>query len=327
MPDQQRDDHHDHSHDSRANTMAAAAYGEAVLPGTLILEDIGSDNVEDDDVKHQRKGRLGIAFWVCVVWLVLVVLMAVLAPVLPIKDPNAIDVPNKLAPVFSEGNLLGADGLGRDLFSRIIYGARVSVTISVSAVVTGMVVGGTLGMVAGYLRGRLEQFTMGAINVLLAFPGIILLLALVAFVGQSLGAVTAAVAFLSIPVYTRISRASTLAVSQREFVLAAKALGATKSRILFREIAPNVFLPVAAFGLIALGTVIVLEGTLAFLGLSVQPPAATWGSTIAEGKRHLGDGIYHVALVPSFAMFFTVFALNFVGDAMRNRFDVRESQL
>lgn len=320
-----RPDHLDHSHDREADTEEAAHLGVQSVPaGSLILEDIGN---EEEEVEHKQKGKLSIFFWMCVAWLAIVVFMAVFAPILPVKDPNAIDVPNKLAGIGSPDHLLGADGLGRDLLSRVVFGARVSVTISLSAVLTGMIVGGTLGMMAGYLRGRFEQLTMGAVNVLLAFPGIILLLALVAFVGQSLGAVTAAVAFLSIPIYTRIARATTLAVSQREFVLAAKALGAKKSRILFKEIAPNVFLPVAAFGLIALGTVIVLEGTLAFLGLSVQPPAATWGSTIAEGKRHLGDGIYHVALVPSFAMFFTVFSLNFVGDALRNRFDVRESQL
>lgn len=319
-------DHHDHSHDREADTEEAVHYGAQTVPtGSLILEDIGAEG--EEEVEHQKKGRLGIFFWMCVLWLFIVVFCALFAPILPVQDPNAIDVPNKLAGIGSPDNLLGADGLGRDLLARVVWGARVSVTISLTAVLTGMIVGGTLGMMAGYLRGRFEQLTMGAVNVLLAFPGIILLLALVAFVGQSLGAVTLAVAFLSIPIYTRIARATTLAVGQREFVLAAQAMGAKKSRILFKEIAPNVFLPVAAFGLIALGTVIVLEGTLAFLGLSVQPPSATWGSTIAEGKRHLGDGIYHVALVPSAAMFFTVFSLNFVGDALRNRFDVRESQL
>lgn len=292
--------------------------------GTLSIEDIGSDEVE---VKHQKKGRLGVLFFFSLAWLSLVIFWALFADFLPIPDPNAQTVSSSRTPPFTDGYFLGTDGLGRDIYARIVHGARVSVIISVSAVATGMIVGGTLGLMAGYLRGRFESLVMGAVNTLLAFPGLILLLALVTLVGQNLLAVTAAVAFLSIPIYTRVSRATTLAVSQREYVLAAKALGAKPRRILFREIAPNVALPVAAFGLIALGTIIILEGALAFLGLSVQPPQATWGSMIAQGRRFFSDGDYYLTLIPALALFFTVFALNYVGDSLRNRFDVREAQL
>lgn len=302
----------------------------AAAPGalsTLPLEDIGADDFEDE-VEHKRKGKLGVLFFASLAWLILMIIFAVFADVIPgLADPNAQEISDARTGPFTDGYLLGTDNLGRDILSRIVHGARVSTVISVSAVLTGMIVGGTLGLTAGYLRGRYESLVMGVVNTLLAFPGLILLLALVALLGQNLLAVTFAVAFLSIPIYTRVSRATTLAVSQREYVLAARALGAKKRRILFKEIAPNVALPVAAFGLIALGNIIVLEGTLAFLGLSVQRPQATWGTMIYEGRRQVSQQIYHTTLIPAAVLFLTVFSLNYVGDALRNRFDVREAQL
>lgn len=312
---------------SEANFDQATHMGaQPTEPGTLILEDIGSEGFEDE-VEHKQKGKFGILFYLSVTWVGLVVFCAVFADLLPVPDPIAQDIVNRNSSPGTNGFILGSDGLGRDILSRLVHGARVSVTISVAAVLTGTIVGGVLGLAAGYLRGKFEGFIMFLVNVLLAFPGLILLLTLVAFVGQNLTAVTAAVAFLSIPTYTRVARATTLAVSQREYVLAAKAMGAKSNRILFREIAPNVMLPVAAFGLIALGTVIVLEGSLAFLGLSVQPPTPTWGMMINEGRRELTNGLYHLIITPALVLFFTVFSLNYVGDSLRNRFDVREAQI
>jgi peptide/nickel transport system permease protein len=145
-------------------------------------------------------------------------------------------------------------------------------------------------------------------------------------VGQSLTAITLVVGFLSVPIYARVARATTLAVAERDYVRAARALGASSSRIMCREILPNVALPVAAFGFVALGVVIVLEGSLAFLGLSVSTPDATWGSMIAEGRQHLSSTT-HLAFVPSVVMFLTVLAVNFVGDTLRDIFDVKESAL
>ena len=276
--------------------------------------------------EHPRRRRgPGIAFWSAVAWLATVVVCAVFATVLPVSDPLAPDVVDKLATPTLE-HPLGTDGLGRDTLSRLVHGARVSLVVSLTAVSIGMVVGGTLGMLAGFVRRWFEAVTMAAVNVILAFPGLVLLLVLLAYVGQSLTVISLVVGFLSIPVYTRVARANTLAVAQREFVLAAHTLGASRARQLFREIAPNVVLPVAAFGLVAMGVVIVLEGSLAFLGLSVEAPTATWGGMIAEGKRHLSEAP-HVALIPSATMFLTVLSLNFVGDSLRRRFDVRESNL
>ncbi len=315
-----------HSLKADADTEGASWMGvQPTEAGTLILEDIGTTSFEDE-VTHKKKGKFGPLFYISLVWMAIVVICAAFAELLPVQDPYKISGDFLVSPG-AEGHILGTDGLGRDILARLVYGARVSVVISVTAVTVGIVVGGALGLTAGYLRGRIEGTINFGVNVLLAFPGLILLLALVAFVGQSLGAVTAAVAFLSIPTYTRVSRATTLAVSQREYVLAAKAMGARNKRILFKEIAPNVLLPVAAFGLLALGTIIILEASLAFLGLSVELPTPTWGGMIAEGRPKITNNIYYLTLVPSLVLFFTVFSLNYVGDGLRNRYDVRESQL
>jgi peptide/nickel transport system permease protein len=300
---------------------------EAHLESELEAGELGGQltAVTEPVVARKKKGP-GVLFWAALVWVGLVIFLALFASVLPFKDPNLPDIPNKLAAPFGDGGILGNDGLGRDVLARLAFGARVSLQISFAAVAFGILVGGTLGMLAGYYRGKFEAAVNFVINVIFAFPALILLLYIVAAIGQSLSAITIAISFLSVPIYTRVARATTLAVAQREYVLAARALGATDTRILFREIMPNVILPVAAFGLVALGTIIVAEGALAFLGLSVEAPAATWGSMIAEGKRHLSTTVW-VALGPSLVMFLTVLSLNFVGDILRSRFDVKESAL
>jgi peptide/nickel transport system permease protein len=274
---------------------------------------------------RRRPARHDVLFWLAVVWLVTVVVCATFASVLPVQDPLTTSPFDKLeAP--SLDHPLGTDGLGRDSLARLVHGARVSLVVSLTAVSVGVLIGGTLGMVAGFFRGWFETLLLSLVNVILAFPGLILLLVLLAYVGQSLTVISLVIGFLSIPVYTRVARANTLSIAQREFVLAAHTMGASRARLLFREIAPNVVAPVLAFGLVAMGVVIVVEGTLAFLGLSVEAPTPTWGGMIAEGKRHLSDKPF-VALIPSAVMFLTVLSLNFVGDALRRRFDVREANL
>lgn len=272
-----------------------------------------------------KKKRPRVFYWAAVGWLVLVVLCAVTADFLPIKDPNAQNILIRLRPP-GPGGVLGADDLGRDILARLMFGARVSLIVSITAVLLGSIIGGLLGLTAGFFRGWYERVVMSAVDVLLAFPALVLLLALVAFVGQSLPTIALVVGFLSISPYTRVARATTLAVSQREYVLAARAMGATNKRILFRELLPNVALPIVAFGLVAIGAVIVAEGSLAFLGLSVKFPTATWGSMIAAGKIHIRSAP-HLALIPSVAMFLTVLSINYVGDQLRRGFDVRESAL
>jgi peptide/nickel transport system permease protein len=282
--------------------------------------------VAERRTQRRRRNRRGLLFWLALAWLALVVVVAVTARWLPLDDPDDQDLVNRLAPPLTAGHLLGTDGLGRDVLSRLAFGAQVSLIISFAAVSIGMVVGGAIGLTAGFVRGWVDGVTMWAVNVVLAFPGLVLLLGLVAFVGQSLTAITLVVGFLSVPVYARVARATTLTVAQRDYVLAARVVGARNRRIVVEEILPNVVPPLAAFGLVALGVVIVLEGSLAFLGLSVEAPNATWGSMIAEGRQHLSTTT-HLAFIPSLVMFLTVLAVNFVGDVLRSRFDVKESTL
>jgi peptide/nickel transport system permease protein len=271
--------------------------------------------------------RREVAVVLSMIWIGLVLFAAVTASWLPLKDELDSDVLHKLSRPGENGFLLGSDGLGRDIFARIIHGSRVSVIISVFAVLIGIVGGGLLGMLVGMIRGRFERSVMFVNDIALAFPALVLLLGLLAYVGQSLMVITVTIGLLSIPRYTRVARANTLSIAEREFVIAARALGAKGHRVLLREIAPNVVIPLAAFGLLSIGVVIVLEGSLSFLGLSVPQPTPSWGSMIAEGKRHLNDAP-HVSLIPSIVMFLTVLAVNFVGDNARARFfDVRESGL
>lgn len=275
--------------------------------------------------RGRARGRRGVAFWLAVGWLVVVVVCAVGANWLPLPDPNLPDVRDRFAG-FSAEHPLGADALGRDQLSRVVHAARVSLVVSLSAVGIGLLVGGTLGTAVGYLRGRTERVVMAGVDVVAAFPALVLLLAVLAYVGRSLTVISLLIGALSIPVYTRVARANTLAISQREFVHAAHTLGARRSRILLREIIPNVVPSVTAFALVAMGLVIVLEGSLALLGLSIEPPDPTWGGMIAASKPHL-DEAAHTALVPSAVMFLTVLSLNFVGDTLRRSLDVRDANL
>lgn len=275
---------------------------------------------------RSRRTSRGIAFWLSVSWLVLLVLGALVVRVLPLPAPNAVDLNARLAAPLSAHHLLGADGLGRDILSRALVGARVSLTITLVAALVGGIVGGLLGMVAGYRKGWVDAVIGAGIDILLAFPGLVLLLGLVAALGQRLSVIAATIGFLSIPFYARVARGATLAVVDREFVLASRSIGTRTSRILLREILPNVVRPVAAFALIGLSAVVVLESTLAFLGLSVQPPNATWGTMIADGKQYLAISP-HVVLVPCAMLVLTVLSLNTVGERLSGRVDVREAVL
>jgi peptide/nickel transport system permease protein len=266
---------------------------------------------------------MGPGFWLAVAWLVAIAGLALFAGSLPLPGPTeALAGPPRSGPSWSHP--LGTDKLGYDLLSRVIHGARVSLVVGFASIALGMVAGGTIGLVAGYYRGRVERFLMGAMDAMLAFPALVLALAFVSFAGQSLRNVVLAIAILSVPAFARISRATTLAYSQREFVVAARTLGATGPRIMLREILPNVVLPVASFAVVAMAVAIVAEGALSFLGLSVQQ--VTWGSMIAQGKEDLLLAPQS-SLMPSGAMFLTVMALNLVGDRLRGLFDVREAAI
>jgi len=275
---------------------------------------------EEDAV---RRGW-GPFFWVSLGWVVAMIGLAVLASALPLPDPNNPGSAANLG--FSVHHLLGTDELGRDELARIIFGARVSLIVGFASIAIGLAFGGLIGLVAGYYRGRTDRVLMAVVDVMLAFPPLVFTLALIAFLGQSLFNVTIAIAVISIAPIARIVRASTLTFAERDFVVAARTLGAKDGRVIVREILPNVSIPIGAFSFIAIALAIVGEGALSFLGQSVRAPTATWGGMIAQGRNFLQDNP-KLSLIPAFFMFVTVLALNFVGDRIRSRFDVRDVQV
>jgi peptide/nickel transport system permease protein len=289
----------------------------------MAVLDIEVDTAAVSPVRKRR--RVGALFLAAVAWIVLIGLAAALAGALPIVSPTDMDILARRAPPGAE-HWLGTDQLGRDEFSRLIYGARISLTVGLLAPVIGVLIGGSLGMLAGYFRGRFETLTVGGVDVLLAFPPLVFVLAVTAYLGQSVLNITLVIGVLGIPAFTRVARAVTLSLSEREFVVAARALGATHARILLRELLPNVALPLVAFFLLGVAVTIVVEGALSFLGLGVPPPAPSWGSMIAEGRENL-DIAPWLAFLPALFMFLSVLAFNIVGDTLRALTDPRPGAL
>jgi peptide/nickel transport system permease protein len=273
----------------------------------------------------RRTRRLGRLFWAALGWLTFVFVVALLADVLPLPGPADMDMLERRAPISAE-HWLGTDGLGRDELSRLVHGARISLIVGVCAPVIGLAIGGALGMLAGYFRGRFESIVVGSMDVLLAFPPLILALAITAYLGQSIPDLTLILGVLGIPAFMRVARAATLTLARREFVIAAQALGASHARILLRELLPNVMLPLLAFFLLGVAVTIVAEGALSFLGLGVPPPMSSWGSMIGEGRESL-DVAPQLAFLPAVAMFLTVLSFNLVGDTLRALTDPRQGAL
>ena len=269
--------------------------------------------------------RLPLLFWLAVGWIGIILVLALTADLLALLSPTDMDMLEKRMPP-SLAHWLGTDNLGRDMLARLIFGARISLTVGVASPLIGLILGGTLGMLAGYLRGRLETIIVASVDVLLAFPPLVLALALTAYLGQTVANLTYIIGILSIPAFTRVARASTLSIANREFVLAARALGATEARILAREVLPNVILPLVAFFLLAVAVTIVVEGALSFLGLGVPPPAPSWGSMIGEGRESL-EIAPRIAFLPAGVMFATVLAFNIIGDTLRAITDPRQAAL
>lgn len=279
----------------------------------------------DDDTLAKRP--LGFLFWFAVVWVAIVAIAAILANLLPLQAPNFQNY-TAINTAPSIHHLLGTDDLGRDLLSRIVFGSRVSLVVGFASVGIGLVVGGALGLISGFKGGAFDITFNAASFVILAFPGIVAVIAIVAFWGQTLLKITIILGVGTIPIIFRVVRASTLSFANRDFVMAARTLGATNRRIIFREILPNVVPAAVSFGLITVAGVIVLEGSLAFLGLSVSLPTPSWGNLIAEGTS---NGLLqinpYVMMWPALAMFLLLLSINLIGDRLRQRFDIREGLL
>ena len=247
---------------------------------------------------------------------------AVLAPWLPLADPDAVDTPHRLRPPLSPGHALGTDEFGRDLLARLVWGARVSLAAGVASAAAAMLIGVTLGILGGFYTGWIETLIMRLTDILMAFPYVLLAIAIVAGLGPGLRNAMVAIAIVGFPLYTRLVRGVVLSLREREFVEAARALGATDAVILGRHVLPHLLSPVMVAFSLDVGAKILATAGLSFLGLGTQPPTADWGSMLATGRQFVILSP-HVVLLPGLAIFVIVLALNLVGDALRDLLDPR----
>jgi peptide/nickel transport system permease protein len=299
-------------------------------PTNEAFADLKEEVVADEAADPTQK-KLGVFFWICVGWIVLVTVLAIIADFLPLPNPNLGNYNSVQNGGPAWGHVLGTDDLYRDILSRLIYGARVSLVVGFGGALIGLVIGGIPAMFSAYRRGRIDTALNTTSYIVLAFPAIVAVIAIVSFWGHSMFKITLIIGIAASPLIFRVVRASTLSYATRDFVLAAKALGASDTRILLREILPNIMPTIVSFGLIAVATIIVLEGSLAFLGLSVQPPTPSWGNMLNEGASLLtgakGQTNPWLVIFPATAMFLLLFCLNVIADKLRAYFDVTEIKL
>lgn len=256
------------------------------------------------------------------VLLVLFAVMAIFAPWIAPANPASIDLLHRLAPP-SASHWFGTDELGRDILSRVIYGARLSLTVAVSVVGISCSIGIILGGIAGYYGGAIDTIlNIFAMNAFMALPGILLAIAFVAFLGPGLINLILALSIGGWVGYARLVRGQVLAVREREFVEAARALGASDLRIFFRHILPNIIQPLIVQSAIGMAGAVLAEATLSFLGLGVPPPTASWGEMLNDARSHLFDAP-HLVVFPAIAVMLCVLSFNFIGDALRDYLDPR----
>ena len=249
-------------------------------------------------------------------------IFALFAPWLAPHDPAHIDLPSRLARPSAQ-HTFGTDELGRDILSRVIYGARLSMFVGASVVALSLAMGLVVGAIAGYYGGRVDRFVnIIVMNAFLSFPGILLAIAFVAFVGPGILNLVLALAIGGWVGYARLVRAQVLAAREREFVEAARALGASDVRVITRHILPNIIQPVIVQAAIGMAGAVLAEATMSFLGLGVPPPAASWGSMLNDARSHLFDAP-HLVLFPAVAVMLAVLSFNFIGDALRDYLDPR----
>jgi peptide/nickel transport system permease protein len=300
------------------------ASADAAVPATLAATTAAAEGYQ--------KRKLGVVFWLATAWTVALVTLAVLAPILTAKgvlqDPNFIDINRKFARMSSR-NRLGADSLGRDQLSRLIWGARVSLPVGFASITLGLLLGTTIGLLAGYLKGWVDTWLMLLMDVLLAFPALLLALSIVSFLDRKdVPTISLAIGVIAIPGLARLVRANTMSFREREFVLAARTLGASNGRIIVREILPNVIPPVLSFAVIGVAIAIAAEAALAFVGVSVPLPTSTWGSMISQAALGTGIGEHPFQVfLPCTVLVITIVSLYFIGDRLGQFFNVKESAL
>ena len=285
------------------------------------------DSLFRRNLRQFRHNRLAMA---SVIVVLIFVIMAVAAPLIAPQDPNATDLFRRLQPpAWIDGGdwayPLGCDGLGRDILSRIIYGARISIFIGLAVILLATGVGILAGLAAGYFRGWVDVVIGRLVDILLGFPYLIFAIGLMAMMGPGLMNIVLALAYKEWVIPCRVVRGETLAVRELEYVEAARALGAGSRHIMWREILPNILSPVIVVSTIRMANVIILEASLSFLGLGVQPPTASWGSMVSDGRSFILEA-WWVSTFPGLAILLLVLAINVASQGLRDAFDPRFSE-
>jgi peptide/nickel transport system permease protein len=249
-------------------------------------------------------------------------MVSLLAPILAPRDPLETNLAQRLAPIGTPGYLLGADDLGRDILSRLIWGGRITLLIGFGAVMVAMAAGVLAGLAAGYFGGWFDALIMRIVDILLAFPYILLAITIVASLGPGLRNSMLAVSIVGIPYYARIIRGSVLSLREQEFVHAARLIGAPIRRIILQHVLPNTLAPLIVAATLDVGFMITAAAGLSFLGLGAQPPMAEWGVMLSQGRQFIRNAP-HVSILPGIAIFLVLLALNFLGDGLRDALDPR----
>jgi peptide/nickel transport system permease protein len=277
-------------------------------------------------LRQAGKPRRSIMRWVPIILIAFFVLAAVFAPLLAPYDPNSQNLLGRMRPPGTVSRsfhyLLGSDELGRDLLTRLIYGARVSLFVAIASVILSGVVGVLLGMLAGYLRGWVELIVMRLVDVFLSIPAILLAIITVAVLGTGLVNVIVVLALTRWPRYARIAYGQTLSVANMPYVRLAAFMGASTPRVLLRHILPNIIGAVTVVATLEFGLMVLFEAGLSFLGLGVQPPTASWGAMLSSGRNYLATA-WWIATFPGLCLFLLILAVNLIGDDLRDRFDPR----
>ncbi|SFA84718.1 peptide/nickel transport system permease protein [Lentibacillus halodurans] len=282
-------------------------------------------NSETEKKNHSRlveiaksllKNKLSV---IGLIIIALIVFTAIFSPFITSHGPYEQNLESTELAIGSEGHFLGTDNYGRDMWSRIVHGAVISLLVGLCSVGLGLIGGIILGLLAGYYR-KLDGIIMRIVDLLFAFPGILLAMLIIAMLGTSLVNVVIAISIWSIPGCARIVRGSVLSVKKQEYILAMKSIGASDWRILFKHILPNCTAPLIVFGTMRMATAILSTSALSYLGLGAQPPTAEWGAMIAAGQDFMWEAP-HLAIIPGIAIMLTVFAFNVVGDGLRDALD------
>ncbi|WP_430790354.1 ABC transporter permease [Virgibacillus flavescens] len=286
-------------------------------------------SVNEDNKKSERKERYVVQTFKRVlknklavfglIVITLLIILALFAPLLVSHGPLEQNLQETELGIGAENHFLGTDNYGRDMWSRLVYGARISLIVGLASVFFGLIGGLTLGLLGGYYR-KIDGFVMRIVDLLFAFPGILLAMLIIAMLGTSLINVVIAISIWSIPGCARIVRGSVLSIKKQEYILAMKSLGASDRRIILKHILPNCMAPIIVFATMRMGTAILSTSALSFLGLGAQPPTPEWGAMIAAGQDFMWSAP-HMSIIPGVAIMLTIFSFNVVGDGLRDALD------